>query len=121
MNATRLRVIAGSLAMAWACWWIFFAVATSLPGGIGAAVVPGLIACVVLLGSVAVAWNWEPIGGTLLILEGLTIVGAYTTGFLHNNSPSTMAVVLIMAAMPPIVAGVLFHISWLRTRPSGVR
>lgn len=119
MKPSKMRAAAVAIALLWSCWWIFFATASSWNEGGTKAIGIGLLVSVGLLGSAAVACKWEPIGGTLLILEGLTVVSAYVAGFLHNSSAATMLFVLMTAAVPPILAGILFHLSWLRSRFAG--
>ena len=121
MNASRFRGLAVGLALPWASWWVFFAIASSLSGGLGSAVIPALIAGVILFGSVGVAWKWEPIGGTLLIFEGLIVVGAYVSGVMHNISAATMVFVMLTGALPPIAAGMLFHMAWMWRQALGSR
>ena len=109
------------MATVWACWWVFFAVASSLGerGGGGAALSPCLIAIVVFLGSAAIAWRRDLIGGGLLVVEGCVVIGAYAVGYLHANSVATVLFVLLTMALPPLLAGaLLLRIGW-RGRPVG--
>ncbi|HZO91069.1 MAG TPA: hypothetical protein VFB38_22275 [Chthonomonadaceae bacterium] len=113
-----MRKIALSLALLWACGWSFFAVASSIGEGYTwPKLLPGILAALVFVGSLLLAWQWEPIGGSLLILEGLLVCTAYATGFLHARSANTMFFVLLLLAAPAMVSGLLLLGNWWkRTR-----
>ncbi|HLV79624.1 MAG TPA: hypothetical protein VKT32_05055 [Chthonomonadaceae bacterium] len=121
MQPITLRWIARILILAWACWWTFFAVASTLfegpdsiyvTGGWHKALLPCGLAALVFLGSALLAWRWEAAGAVLLIAEGLLVCLAYyPIGFLHG-SLNTILFVLLTLATPPIVAGLLFFLSW---------
>ena len=80
-----------------------------------------IVALVVLLllGSVAVPWRWEVVGGVVLVLEGLLGSVVIRVWAVPRN---LVAVIDLLAtlALPPFVAGSMFLASWWRTRTSGI-
>lgn len=104
------------LGLVWAGWWIFFGIASGIVEGldfVGVLIhtaLPGLI----FLASVMVAWRWKAIGGIVLIVEGLSILIALPIAF--TGFP-LLTIVLAMG-LPPLIAGVLFVLSWRGERLS---
>jgi len=123
-RATKwIRYIARSLALIWAGWWTFFGLACGLSEGMSPAAVllhaalPGLV----FLGSAAIAWRWEAIGGVALMLEGLFVFIAYPVMAHSRDFPiSTIIFVLLTMALPPLAAGFLFLASWRKSKTSGI-
>lgn len=84
---------------------------------------------VVLIGwvSAAIAWRREAIGGVVLVAEGL--LGSTLVAWLELQRslrlgrPMRGDVLLLFGhwALPPLVAGILFLVSWRRSRTSARR
>jgi hypothetical protein len=116
-----LRIAARALALAWGGWWTFFAIASALSERGSSPFSPyGLLICVLavlfFMGTALAPWLSERIGGALLTLAGLALcVANYTV--LHNP-PATQWLLLLILAMPPLLAGTLFLTLHLRIRPS---
>ena len=65
------------------------------------AALPGLV----FLASALVAWRWEPLGGALLLVEGMFVLVAYPFIAYRHFSASTILFVLVTMALPPLMAG----------------
>jgi hypothetical protein len=108
-----LRYSARALALIWACWWTLFGLLSgagegyNLSGILLHATVPGLV----FLAAAVIAWRWEAIGGVLLLLAGLGTLIV----FWYARTPQGF----LLLTLPPLVAGLLFLVSWLRARPPG--
>lgn len=109
-SAKLARVSARVIMVLWAGWWIFFAVASAIAGGQKADVpagesLKGILAVIgiVLLCSGAIYAAWRPprVAGVASILIAMLVAGA----FLAVGGPAGM---LILIALPPLVAGLLF-------------
>lgn len=105
------RWTARGLSLIWAVFWTWF----GLDSGIGEGgkplevllhtAVPGLV----FLGSALMAWRWEPVGGVLLLLEGLIVLIGYPLLTQHSRMPlSAKIFVELTMALPPLVSGILF-------------
>ena len=114
-----IRYSARAITLVWATCWI------SLLGivGLGALTIfplALLLASLILLLSVSVAWRWEIIGAVVLVLEGLLIMPlvcrVITVGHfpVPNHFPYTVMfpLLLLTMALSPLIAGFLFLISW---------
>jgi len=109
--------------LVWATCWI------SLLGtvGLGALTIfplAVLLASLILLLSVAVAWQWEIIGAAMLVLEGLLIlplvcrviiVGHFPVPY-HFPYTVMFPLLLLTVALSPLIAGLLFLTSWYGSR-----
>ena len=104
-----VAVVARTLALAWAGFWLFFFVAESAAWRTPVRVALlwvglGLLFVVLAL----IAWRWEIAGGLLLMAAGLL------TGVTYGVwSPTYLPVIsrvstIIVGAIPPVVAGILF-------------
>ena len=108
-----MRSIARGLALLWAGWWTFFGLASGIgekAGLLGVLIhttVPGLIFLITVL----IAWRWEPVGGILLILEGL-----WAIFFFKQRSLAAFFFMLGTITLPPLSAGFLLLISWRKGR-----
>jgi len=109
LSSNKLVYCARTLVVLWASFWIWFGLASGLSEGLDAAgillhtAVPGL--CFSFL--VIVAWHWEVLGGSLLVLIGLLIGGAYPE-IAAGNTQVAMVPTVVALALPPLVAGALF-------------
>ena len=109
-TTTWMRGIARGLALIWAAWWTIFGLLSGAGEGVRGllANAPNALPGLAFLVSAAVAWKWEAVGGGLLILEGVIVLVAYPM-MTHGRFPlSTITLVLLTMALPPLVAGILF-------------
>jgi hypothetical protein len=102
-----LRPFPRLIAAIWAAFWILFVWAllvytgASLPGAIAA-----LLLTFAFAGSAASVWLNERFGGILLTIEGLILVLAWPRA--AGEAPaSTADAIMIVLALPPLVAGAL--------------
>lgn len=111
----RMRSIARSLGLIWACWWIFFALANAVGERFSQqAVLILAFFPLIFLGSAMLPRLWERVGGAVLLLEGLIILFVYPW-ITYNQLPlSAILVVVLTLALPPLVAGFLFLTAGLR-------
>ena len=67
--------------------------------------------------STLVAWRWQDIGGTLLVLEGIVALGFIVRAFLSCRfTISTLTLMCLTLGLPPLAAGILFLICWKKSR-----
>jgi hypothetical protein len=66
--------------------------------------------------SIAIAWRWEGIGGVLLLVEGLLISLLSLWPLTHEPGALVALAVLVALAMPPLIIGILFLVSWRKSR-----
>lgn len=77
-------------------------------GGFLIHMIPSFILMVIL----AVAWKWELVGGSILLLFGLlTTPLVFNINYSRNHSVSTTLGLILMITFPFIVVGALFIIS----------
>ncbi|TEU22657.1 MAG: hypothetical protein E3J21_00085 [Anaerolineales bacterium] len=102
-------------------FWLWFGI------GIGSAYVEGagplnwlmhiLVPGGIFILSTLVAWRWPGIGGTLLVLEGIAALGFIVRAFLWGRfTTSTLTLMCLTLGLPPLVAGILFLLSWYKSR-----
>jgi hypothetical protein len=99
--------------MVWAGWWVLFGIVSGIVEGLNFTGVlahtamPGLI----FLVSILVTWWQKVVGGIVLIIEGLIALIVYP--IVDAYLPvKTILFVLLTMALPPIIIGVLFMLSW---------
>ena len=64
-----------------------------------------------------VAWRWEEIGGALFVLEGIVALGFIVRAFLWGRfTASTLTLMCLTLGLPPLIAGILFLLSWYKSR-----
>lgn len=103
-----IRRIARALALIWACGWALFGLLAGIGEGYDLVGVfrhtafPGLAFLVVAL----IAWRWEIVGGILLILEACGTLFL----FWFSRTPEGF----LTLTLPPLIAGVLFIVDWIR-------
>jgi hypothetical protein len=107
--------IARILSLAWAAWWLFFAVASGIAEGSSTSGVimhallgPPAVAFLVVA---ILAWRWERLGGVLLVATGIGMGIAHYT-MAHGR----FLVATLLLAIPPLIAGLLFLIVALKSR-----
>ena len=103
------RIVARWIALLWAAWWTFFALASwSGEGGrLDQLLIPA-IAVAAFAASALIAWKWERAGGALLVLEGLVVIAGYPLMVNHRFSFATVVFVIGTLGVPTLVAGLLF-------------
>lgn len=104
MNTHVLRLTALTLTTVWALFWTLFAAAEGITEH---AWLPPLVAAVIFLGSLIVAWRWSLAGSALLLSEGLAVCLLYPAGVLHARNTGQMLFVLGTLALPPTLSGAL--------------
>lgn len=122
INWRWMSYIARGLALLWAIWWAFFVLFSGVSerasvAGNSLLIAPGLI----LLFTAAIPWRWEPVGGAILVIEGLIALIGYPLVAHDRFSSSTVIFVVLAMALPPLVAGALFLAFWQKSRTSGNR
>jgi cytochrome bd-type quinol oxidase subunit 1 len=61
--------------------------------------------------SAIVAWRWDRIGGVLFVIEGACATAVVVMGLLADRLlSSTVLLMLLTLALPPLIAGILFLI-----------
>ncbi len=108
MAAKRMRQVALALGLAWACWWVFFAIAEAFASH---QFWEALAFLVVMPGTVALAWKWPAIGGVLFLVEGMAAIGMYAPMWLRRFPPLQIAALFAMMPLPPLAAGILLLFS----------
>ncbi len=106
----KLRMVyaARALALLWAGFWIFFAVASSIVEPPPAGMVVRIVASGLLFLMLAVLpWRWEAAGGVFLLLTGLFFAVAYPMAYFRLPLVTRLMTVITLAG-PPLAAGVLF-------------
>jgi hypothetical protein len=100
-------------------FWLWF--------GIGSAYVEGggwvnwlmhlLIPGGIFVLSALVAWWRERIGGLLFLVEGVIATGFLTVAAIGGRSEaSTLLLMLLTLALPPLISGILMLVCWGRSR-----
>jgi hypothetical protein len=92
-------------------FWLWFGIGSALVEGGGwfnwfmHLLIPGGI----FIFSAAVAWRWEKIGAILFTFEGVVATGIIVVAlFSRRLYPSTLLMMLITLALPPLIGGILF-------------
>ena len=109
MPARLLQPLAWTLIALTTAFWVWFGTASAISENLG---VINLVLHLFLPGGAflviaCIAWRWRRLGAMLLIVAGLAIAVAYplTTG---GRFPiSTIVMVILTMAAPPLAAGVL--------------
>ena len=113
MSLHWLRPLALAVSSTWAIWVVVFAVGEAALDRNWFAPV---VVVVLMVVSIVVGWRYEPVGGILLLLEGLLVCLAYPIGFLHAAKTGAMLFVIVTLGLPPILSGLLYLSAWNRTR-----
>jgi hypothetical protein len=112
-----MRYLAVIVALLWAGFWTFFGLASGISEGLSPvgilhhSIFPGLI----FLISAIIAWRWNLVGGILLVLESLFVFVVYPMRFM-DFPLITILLVLATMALPPMIAGILFIVSYKSTK-----
>lgn len=108
----RWLAIAGKiLALLWAGWWTFFAVAVVISehGNPWNVLRFGWWLTLIPLGVALIALRWEKLGGILLVNAGIT--GAIIYPLFFKASTATIVFMLLTLAAPPLTAGIMIFVS----------
>jgi hypothetical protein len=112
MASKRIRQVALALALAWACWWVFFETAEAVGDRqFGQAA----IFFVVMFGAVALAWKWPIAGAAVFFAEGLTAIVMFAPMWLHRFHAAQVLILFAIMPLPPLATGILLLLS--RRRP----
>lgn len=103
-----VALVARTLALSWAGFWMFFFVAESAvwhtPVSVALLWVGlGLLFVVLAL----IAWRWETTGGLLLMLAGLVAGAAYAIWAPPYPPVASRVFTTVVGAAPPVGAGIL--------------
>ena len=110
----RLRFVARILILLWVGFWGFFLVASILSEPFQTtAFVPIGIYLLFFVIPVFIAWRWERIGGILFLLIGHAVFVVYP--MVMKVSLSTILMIYLTMAFPPLIAGLLFFIYWRKS------
>ena len=101
-----MRKLALWLGFSCGIWWLAFAALSP------ATSIQTLPLALAILIATAVAWNWEALGGTLLILEGIGNLMFISS--LERASLVSSILLLMTLALPPLLSGILFAVHWRR-------
>ena len=112
----RIGLIIG---LVWASLWTIFIAASALSEGFGPITGEAIVASSVLVlgviflwGSLVIAWKRGLFGGILLVVAGLLVIIGYPLGASGRIDPVGIVLVVILMGLPPVVAGLLFILSW---------
>lgn len=115
-----MRYCARALASVWAVWWTLFMLVSGAPErGLTGILLnsPNALPGLLFLASAIVAWRREAAGGVMLVAVGLLLAIAFiVAGSIRPVPRSTIALMIPIIALPPIVAGILFLVSWRKSR-----
>lgn len=98
-------------------FWLWFGIGSAYVEGLGPMnwllhiLVPGGVFALTAL----LAWRWEGVGGAILVLEGVLALGfTLRAFFLGGFTTSTLVLMCLTLAFPPLAAGILFLLDWRR-------
>ena len=109
MHTVLLERVGWALTLALVAFWIWFGVASAVTERLGwenfgaHLLFPGGIFAIIA----AIAWRWRVAGAILMIAVGGTICIGYPLVFREFLPATTIALVLLTMAAPPVAAGVL--------------
>ena len=120
-STIRIRLFARGLALVWAIGWTAFLLVLAFlrperpTGDMGTA----LVVCMVLMCSALVGWRCEGIAAIVLFSEGCGALAILTCLAIAESGHFTLVrgvLVTCALSLPPLVAGLLFHASWRKSR-----
>jgi len=72
-----------------------------------------LIPSFVLLAVLIISWKWEKVGGIILTIVGLAwTVFVFILNYKRTHSVATSLLIILMVALPFVLAGILFILSY---------
>ena len=113
MASKRLRLVALSLGLAWACWWVFFATAEAFADR---NFTGDIIFFVAMLGAVALAWKRPVAGGMLFLAESLASMIMYIPMWWRRFHLAGTLLMFAWMCLPPLAAGILLLVARRRVR-----
>lgn len=119
MRAPSLERTAWVLISMLIAFWVWFGVASAVEEQLGwrnvllHLLVPGGTFAIIA----AIASRWRYVGGVLLVVAGLLVVVGYSLIDGEFYTTSTLVLVMLAMAVPPVVAGVLLIESRKPTHP----
>ena len=120
-ETTRFRVrLAAKVLMGVAiAFWLWFGIGSAASEHLGWVnwLIHILVPAGLFIVSTLAAFRWVSIGGALLTLEGALATAFVLRNFSGSRSnPSTMALMLLTLAFPPLASGLMFLASLRRPR-----
>lgn len=119
----RIGLIIG---LVWASLWTVFVVASAWSEGLGPVTSEAVVASAVLVsgvlflwGSLVIAWKRGLVGGILLVIAGLLVVIGYPLAVASRIDPVGIILIVVLMGLPPMVAGLLFILSWRKQLSGG--
>jgi len=119
----RIGLIIG---LVWASLWTVFVVASAWSEGFGPVTSEAVFASAVLVlgvlflwGSLVIAWKRGLVGGILLVIAGLLVVIGYPWAVASLIDPVGIILIVVFMGLPPMVAGLLFILSWRKQLSGG--
>ena len=117
--AGRMRSIARGLALLWASLLFLFMLlsgAEGFGGGLRGIAInsPNALPGLGFLVCAAIAWRSEAVGGIVLLVEGLLVFAVVPMAF--RQPVSAVPGVVLVLAVPALIAGFLFLASWLKSK-----
>ena len=114
-----LSYTARLIVLVWAICWLITSFKSVVSVGFNLnGVSVAVLYSVFFLGSAYIAWRWEGFGGLVLIAEGLLIAILYPPLMVGRVSMKFVLYLELTMAVPAIVAGILFCISWWEGKQS---
>ena len=114
-----LSYTARLIVLAWAISWLVTSFKSVAAVGFNfTGVSVAALYSIFFLGSTFLAWRWEGFGGPVLIAEGLLIAIFYPLLVVGRVSLKFVLYLELTMAVPAIVAGILFCISWWEKKKS---
>jgi hypothetical protein len=109
MRAVYFERIAWTMTISVVAFWLWFGTASALSErlGWGNAVAHLLVPGGILAAIAAIAWRWRVTGAILMIATGAAIFVSYPIVFGEFFPTSTVVIVLLAMAAPPVAAGAL--------------
>ena len=114
MSKDGQRNAARILALVTIVFWLWFGIGSALgeDGGWFNWLMHMLIPGGIFILSGLIAWRWQRVGGILFLLEGLVAIGVLVVVSLGGQlAASTIFLMLLTLALPPLMTGVLFLIA----------
>jgi hypothetical protein len=104
-----VKVIARTLAVLWAAFWLFVFTVESLVWRTPLRLMLVWVALGLLFGLLAaVARRWESVGGALLLLMGMVVGAGYAMSYPAQLAVWSVILTTTVLSVPPLVAGALF-------------
>jgi len=116
MTTKRMQHIALAVALVWAGWWVFFAMADAI---VTHEFWGAIVLTVVVSAAVVVAWKWPTVGGSLLVLMSVAAIGLWAPMWFRRFDFWMIVSMFAAMPLPPFAAGVLLLFSRRLRRHAG--